>query len=126
MINNLAKEVIEINKKNGFYEEERNLGEMIALIHSEASEALEADRTGKIFSVDESEMTANEILELSDDSDFKKVFLGKIKDSFEDELADTVIRILDLAAYKDIDLEAHIKAKMRYNSMRPYKHGKRY
>jgi hypothetical protein len=33
---------------------------------------------------------------------------------------------MDLAAFRGVDLEGHIKAKMRYNSLRPYKHGKKY
>lgn len=46
--------------------------------------------------------------------------------AFEFELADVMIRCLDLSAYLGIDIEGHIKAKMRYNSLREYKHGKRY
>jgi NTP pyrophosphatase (non-canonical NTP hydrolase) len=50
----------------------------------------------------------------------------KYTESFEMELADIMIRVMDLCAFKNIDLEAHIKAKMRYNSLREYKHGKKY
>jgi len=53
-------------------------------------------------------------------------FITNIKNTFEDELADVVIRVLDLCAFKKIDIESHIKAKMRYNSSRPHKHGKSY
>ena len=49
-----------------------------------------------------------------------------VKGSFEEEMADIVIRVMDLCAFKNIDLEAHVKAKMRYNSLREYKHGKKY
>ncbi len=61
-----------------------------------------------------------------EDDEFKASFKSRIKDSFQDELADIMIRVMDLAAYKGIDLEYHIKAKMRYNSLRAYKHGKKY
>lgn len=37
-----------------------------------------------------------------------------------------MIRVMDLAAYKKIDLEKHIALKMRYNSMRERLHGKKY
>lgn len=47
-------------------------------------------------------------------------------EAFEFELADAVIRILDMAEGFGIDLEWHIKAKMKYNSMRPHMHGKKY
>jgi len=33
---------------------------------------------------------------------------------------------MELAAYKGVDLEEHIKAKKRFNSTRQYKHGKKY
>ncbi len=46
--------------------------------------------------------------------------------TFEDEAADMMIRVMDLASYLGIDLDAHVKAKMRYNSLRPIKHGKKY
>jgi hypothetical protein len=43
-INTIAKEIHEIAKAHGWWDEERSFGEVIALIHSEASEALEAYR----------------------------------------------------------------------------------
>lgn len=122
MINQLSKEIHAINVKNGFYEGEKNIGEMLALIHSEVSEALEADRKSAEYPV----FDACHILETGDNDEFKYFFESYIKDSFEDELADIMIRVMDLAAYKGIDLENHIKAKMRYNSLRQYKHGKKY
>ena len=121
MINKLSNEIHLINVRNGFYEDEKNIGEMLALIHSEVSEALECDRKGRDCYVN-----VNEVAESKSDENFKSVFKGYIKDTFEDELADIMIRVMDLAAFKGIDLEAHIKAKMRYNSLRPYKHGKKY
>lgn len=39
------------------------------------------------------------------------------------ELADTVIRIFDLCGYYGIDLETAILEKMKYNKVRPYRHG---
>lgn len=44
----------------------------------------------------------------------------------EIELADVVIRVMDIAEYMAIDLEAAILAKMKYNLTRPYRHGKKY
>lgn len=126
MINNLAKEIHAINVKNGFYEEEKNIGEMIALIHSEASEALEADRKGAYANME----AQDHLWEIFDEDDFDEEFSFSdwfrfnIKDTFEDELADIMIRVMDLAAHKGIDLEKHIRGKMRYNSLREYKHGK--
>lgn len=134
MINKLAKEVHENAKSKGFYDSEKNIGEMLCLIHSEVSEALECDRKGKHYSncSDRQDWHMRGMADLNfgitfnDDDFFKSHFEHTVKDTFEDELADIVIRVMDLAAFKGIDLESHIKAKMRYNSLRPHKHGKKY
>ena len=47
------------------------------------------------------------------------------KESIEEELADTVIRIFDIAGQYNIDLEYFIKEKMEYNLGREYLHGKK-
>lgn len=122
MINELSSQIHEINRKNGFYEDKKNIGEMLALIHSEVSEALEADRKDRHAHPDIALLNSTII----DVRTAKSHFEEFIKDTFEDELADVMIRVMDMAAFLGIDLEAHIKAKVRYNSMREYKHGKRY
>ena len=121
MINELAKKVHQNAKDKGFHEGEKNIGEMLCLIHSEVSEALEADRKNIYSSAN-----MNVINGWADDEDFKTHFKKEVKDSFEDELAEIIIRVMDLAACKNVDLEEHIKAKMRYNTLRENKHGKRY
>lgn len=130
-INELAQEVHENAKSKGFHEEENNIGEMLCLIHSEVSEALEADREDKYCELDNENWlidgkTLRDDLSKEDEVDFINVFKVSIKDTFEDELADIVIRVMDLAETKGIDLQAHIEYKMRYNSLREYKHGKKY
>jgi NTP pyrophosphatase (non-canonical NTP hydrolase) len=140
-IKELSKKIHQINVKNGFYEDKKNIGEMLALIHSEVSEALEADRKGfycqyvRISVPIEESLggdgqssinSAEYCLELKDDDVFKHHFKSKVKDNFEDELADIMIRVMDLAEFKGIDIESHINAKLRYNSLREYKHGKKY
>lgn len=122
-MNLLAGKIHDVNVKNGFYEEEKNIGEMLALIHSEVSEGLEALRKGNEY---KNPQALRGILDHQKDDLFKVAFERNVKDSFEDELADAIIRILDLCAYKDIDIDAHVKAKLRYNSLRPYKHGKKF
>jgi NTP pyrophosphatase (non-canonical NTP hydrolase) len=134
MINELAKEVHENAVSHGFFDDNKNIGEMLCLIHSEVSEALDADRSDKYYSNCVSDQKwfiqgmadKNFGATFCDDSFFKDQFENRVKDTFEDELADVLIRVMDLAAYKDIDLESHVKAKMRYNAMRPHRHGKKY
>ena len=46
VINNYCRRAYETAKSKGWHEEERETGTLLALIHSEVSEALEADRKG--------------------------------------------------------------------------------
>jgi NTP pyrophosphatase (non-canonical NTP hydrolase) len=87
-------------KNKGFWEKERNVGEMLMLVVSELGEAIEAHRTG---------------------------LAGlEAKDTFEDELADTAIRLFDMCGGLGIDLEKQIEWKMGFNQSREAKHGKNY
>lgn len=129
-INEMVKAAHENAVAHGFYENENrdyNIKEKLLLIHAEISEACEADRKNrhfdkKMFDKWQCGIKQNKNITQISDSDFEWL----VKDTFEDELADAVIRIFDLAGYCDIDLESHITAKMQYNKNRPYKHGKEY
>lgn len=132
-MNELAKKIFEENKAKGFWPEnpkDRSFGEVIALCHSELSEALEADREYKNASLgtfeylnkDPKIIGNNEVVK----EFFKSTFKTYIKDTKEDELADAMIRILDYCGAMEIDIEKHIKLKLEYNKTRPNKHGKRY
>ena len=124
MINELAKQVHQNAKDKGFFDKEKNIGEMLCLIHSEVSEALEADR--KDMYADLPENTLDVLVDFFNKETFQSEYEDLVKGTFEEEMADIVIRVMDLCAFKGINLEKHIKAKMRYNSLREYKHGKKY
>ena len=123
MINRLVKAAHSNSVKKGFYNKEVDIGTKLCLIHSEVSEALEALRDGK-KSI--SKEVLNEVRNTDENELFIREFNARVKDSFEDELADTVIRVFDLCGSKDIDLETHILLKMRYNSLREPMHGKKF
>jgi NTP pyrophosphatase (non-canonical NTP hydrolase) len=118
----LSKEIYSNAVNKGFYDKPVDLGTRLMLIVSEASEALEADRANKY-----ADLTGR----FKEDSEN---YLGEsdwwferfVKNSFEDELADIIIRVLDLSVHLDVDIEWHIKRKMKYNSTRPHMHGKKY
>ena len=118
-------------KEKGFWDTQRNVSEMLMLVVSELAEAQEAlrkDHFAKPLSV----VSLSHDLELANtDEEFelnvpewKEKFEQHIKSSFEDEIADVAIRLFDLCGGLGIDLEKHIELKMKYNSMRGYKHGK--
>ena len=131
-INDLAQHIHEGNVKRGFWEdaETKNKAEVLMLCVSELSEALEADRKGRWADMDLFRLMSVPDVMNGDNTDgkglFKAAFQGSVKDTFEDEIADTMIRLLDLCNAFNIDIAKHIELKLKYNSLRPYKHGKKY
>jgi NTP pyrophosphatase (non-canonical NTP hydrolase) len=94
-----------ISKRSGFHDNDREddieqNAMRLALIHSEVSECLEALRHGNPL------------------DDHITGFKGT-----EAELADVVIRIMDMAETNGWLVSDAIVAKMKYNATRPFKHG---
>lgn len=110
-------------RAKGFYEGHFNTGEKLMLVVSELAEALEHHRMTGGSPIHPSVLM---LVENSPDEMFPAMFKDNIKDTFEDEMADAIIRILDLCAARNIQIERHIILKMRYNASRPHKHGKLY
>ncbi|PKL13991.1 MAG: hypothetical protein CVV52_03710 [Spirochaetae bacterium HGW-Spirochaetae-8] len=121
-IDDLVKKAHENAKDKGFHDKRMEVGTMIALIHSELSEALEAHRAGLQLDYFRMIGLSGYLLDLESEEYFKT----HLKETFEMELADAVIRIADMCGLLDIDLESCIRAKMKYNASRPRLHGKLY
>jgi len=120
-LNELSKKVYQANKEKGFWDSDRKRPETLMLIVSELSEALEADRKGREANLEAHLYTLDKSPGFSNAS-----FRGNIKNTFQDEIADTFIRLLDLVGREGIDIEQHIKLKLSYNATREHKHGKNY
>lgn len=92
--------------EHGWWENgDRNIGEVLMLIVTEASEAFEHYRHGQ---------------------DINEVFYHGADDKPDGmpiELADIIIRVLDFAEYNGMDIERALQIKMAYNDTRPYRHG---
>lgn len=117
------KELVKIAHGNavdkGWWEEDRSFGEIIALMHSELSEALEDFRNGELPTTSWYEKKVNSELQVKAvqmDTDWKPCGIPS-------ELADVVIRIFDACGRYGIDLESAIREKMAYNATRPHRHG---
>lgn len=113
------------NTKLATYTKNSAIAEKLALIHSELGEALEAvrkDNYNKFNFPDKADISliSKDIMFMSE------IFPHEIKDTFEDELADAVIRIFDLAEWMGINLATFIELKHTYNVSRPYKHNKNF
>jgi hypothetical protein len=92
-------------REKGWWEKDRSLAEVIALTHSELSEALEHYRNGHRI-----------------DRVWRE---GDKPDGVLVELADVLIRIFDYVGNRNLSDEFvdALHAKIAYNTTRPYRHG---
>jgi len=128
-LNKLSKQIYEGNKLRGFDVSKENVGQTLMLVVSELSEALEAHRKDKQANYNgfDAMIWKNQDQERFETKEnFKQSFECCFKDTFEDEIADTFIRLFDLCGGLNIDIEKHIELKLQYNQSREYKHGKKY
>jgi len=99
---NIQRICHQIAKDKGFWDKDRNNGELIALMHTELSEALEW---------------------LRNESNLKE---KEMWDNVAEEMADCVIRICDFCEARNLDLDTAIWEKMDKNKKRKRKHGKKF
>lgn len=129
-----AKRIHDIAVDHGWWETEdgkcddggRPFPEIVALCHSELSEALEEYRNGRpmAYQVDGNrvdlvthEITINTVEDVSKWRDDKKA------EGLAVEMLDCVIRILDWMGHEGIDVDTLMEKKVKYNEGRKHRHG---
>lgn len=128
-INELAKEVHENAVAHGWREKPPTRPEALCLIHAELSKALEEYREGNPLIYGTCALAA-------EDCKFSGVcdrvgrpgegegIDGPCKpEGIAVELADVILRTLDLMAALGVDVDAVVMAKHKYNLGREYRHG---
>lgn len=182
-LNELRDRAYQCAVNHGWHEKHYPVVHFKMLILSELGEAVNADREDRHAKTD-LYLFNQETLSYREEKHFVQLFDLYVKDTFEDELADTFIRLLDLAGLNQVDLEEFkatdreieiaeealelfrhktsqlymvaemllrgtqcyhalntllgfaklnkidllwfVEQKMKYNELRPYKHGKKY
>lgn len=135
-IKELVKEIHDNAVAHGWWDEERSFGDIIALCHSELSEALEEYRDNRPhvwFACIPTDVFAgcNNMVHCKSKIsnlgcvgvDEQCQYKDKKPEGIAVELADCIIRIFDYCGKAGIDIEEVIKAKHEYNKSRPYRHG---
>ena len=129
MFNELSKKINTGVRKKGFWDSMHNAisnkevnGEVIEPKNKKAiKDAFISQKIGLIMS------ECGEALEAMRRFEYEANGYGiGVKDSFADEIADTIIRLLDLCGELEIDIDAQMEWKMNYNKSREAKHGKEF
>lgn len=129
-INEWTKEIHQNAMEHGWWDEERSFAEIVALCHSELSEALEECRYGRPMLY-----CANPDCEILRKRETSCKNCGELcrfrnksakPEGIAVEMIDCIIRVLDWLGAKNVDVEKILEYKHEYNKTRPYKHGKKF
>ena len=104
-LNKFAQAVHENAVKHGWWDEARTFGEIIALCHSELSEALEELRTNRpmMYFVETNGFVVTDMSERKDEK----------PEGIAVELADCIIRVLDYFGKEELDVDALMQEAMK-------------
>ena len=100
-LNELRDIAYQCAQDHGFHDKEYSDSHYLMLVITELSEAVEADRKGK--RVDTDAQSAYDLCQK--DKFYAYAYDNYIKGTIEEELADTVIRLLDLFGLRNIFLD---------------------
>ena len=129
-LNDWAKDIHGNAKDHGWWEGEKPFPEIVALCHSELSEALEEDREGRhmryvnygkpeCIIICEGSLCEN----YQEDGTCGVNARNSKPEGIAVEMADCLIRILDWFGHEGLDVEAIVREKHEYNRTRAYRHG---
>ena len=113
--NKLATEIHQTAVSKGWYKDPRSTDELLTLIHSEMFEAFEGYRGDKWARIKDKTTIIENLEAFISSITFSSFFQLHIKDTVEDEIADTVIRTLDMAAYLEIEIPEVKNVAMLHN-----------
>lgn len=129
-LNEWAKVIHENAVNHGWWESDRELPEILMLIVSELSEALEESRAGR--PMEWHGCMLNDAVpcmqkEYGCEDNFVEetcTYRMEKPEGIAVEVIDALIRILDWCGKEGLDVERLVQEKHDYNKIRPYKHGK--
>lgn len=100
--NALRDRAYENAKRHGFHDEEYSDGFLLMMVITEVAEAVQADREGLHANVAKFEFWEKEA-----PVDFVADYEQYLKGTVEDELADVIIRLLDLAGLRKVTVDPY-------------------
>lgn len=129
----LSKGINAGNREKGFWDDYEKykefepvktafISQFIMLVNTELSEAVERMRKEGFKPI--SKYCIEYVEKYKEE--FKTTFEFQVKDRFEDEIADAIIRLLDIAGGLKIDIGWHVAQKLKYNNLRKKMHGKKF
>lgn len=119
-LNDLAADIHANAVAHGWWDEARSFGDIVALCHSELSEALEAYRDGEELVHG---CCGHCTFEASCDHPAPAGETGCKPEGVAVEMIDCIIRILDWCGKMGVDVDGVLAMKHAYNKGRPYRHG---
>jgi hypothetical protein len=128
-LSDLALRIHETSAEHGFWPDgDRNMGEAIALAHSELSEALEEHRSGHpaVWMKHTNDCAKAVVAGRGQEVAATACTCTPKPEGIAIELIDCMVRCLDLLHSLGVNVDNLMELKVAYNESRPHKHGRQY